>query len=172
MENSLFLNSVENIKTLNAYRDLLIIKDRLNSMEHDSKRVHKLSDKDLVRFIQDILSKIKSNDRFLEYITLEIINSLGNMIETYKLNRSILPTLGSSYTNILEDLSSIQSDSLIDECNTMNFDINKYTDKLKTLGEKINRLINDVFSVITYRENYILVWSLAVQFNTLKIYSK
>lgn len=172
MESNLFLNNVENIKTLNAYKDLLVIKDRLNSIEEDNKGVSKLSDKDLMRFVQDILSKIKGNDRFLEYITLEIINSLGNIIEKCKLNRNVLPSLGESYTSILSDLSSIQSDSLVNEYNTMNFDIHKYSDKLNTLGEKISNLVQDVFSVITYRENYILVWSLAVQFNTLKIYSE
>ena len=164
MCNSLILNNVESIRTLDSYKQLLTLKDRLRSIENESKVNTKLSNKTILKIIQDALYKIRDNDRFCEYITLELIDSVGNLIDTYEINRNFLPKLRSHYIEILGDLTAVGR-SLMESDDDEEYFID--TKDFKNLEGKINNLIQEVFSEITHKENYIMVWNLAVQYKTL-----
>lgn len=164
MCNNLILNNVESIRTLDSYKQLLALKDRLSSIENEPKDNTNLSDKTLLKLIQDTLCKVKDNDRFCEYITLEIINSIGNLIDIYEINRNFLPKLKNHYIEILDDLT-VAKRSLV-QIKDNEEDFISCID-FQSLEDKINNLIQEVFSEITHKENYIMVWSLAVQYKTL-----
>lgn len=95
---------------------------------------------------------------------MELIDSVGNLIDTYEINRNFLPKLRSHYIEILDDLTAVGR-SLMESDDGEEYFID--TKDFKNLEDKINNLIQEVFSEITHKENYIMVWNLAVQYKTL-----
>ena len=150
MLSSLHLKNVNNYRREENYREMLIVKDRLETLVQQES-----NDKLKEACIRDCLRKISKSNIKGELIVLECLVYIGDIIgESKSLSNKIYRNdrLTKCCTDLLEDMVLINKDV-----------------KSETLEESIDKLANMVFSQYTTKTNYVLMWKIINKYEQMRL---
>lgn len=150
MLSSLQLNNVNNYRKEASYQEMLVVKDRLETLVQQEG-----NDKFAENCIRDCLRKINKSDIKGELIVLECLVYISQIIRGSKLLSSKI------YKN--EKLTSCCRDLL----NDMNLTYKEV--EPRTLEDSIDKLSNIVFNQYTTKTNYILMWKIINKYEQMKL---
>ncbi|GAA0101449.1 hypothetical protein UT300012_21640 [Paraclostridium bifermentans] len=150
MLSNLKLSNVKNYRRETSYQKLLVVKDRLETLAQQDAQ-----DKFVERCLRDSLRKIKDSDIKSDMIVLECLVLISSIIgNSEQLTRKV-------YKN--RDVTICCRELLRD----INMMCNKL-DKVK-LEESIKKLVDIIFSELTTRTNYVLLWRIINRYEQIRL---